>query len=87
MISLKSRADHWALTVPDFRTLISARNGSFFGDFGRSGTAVEIDPGNEEFLAAISSQNAGFPDWRRVGRNSPRTPPEVMGRPLGINGA
>ena len=59
----KSWTNHWELKVPDFRTLITAKNASFFGDFGRSGTGVEMAPKNEASLAAIRVQNAGLPDW------------------------
>ena len=72
MIFRKSRTDHWELKVPDFRTLIAAKNASFSGYFKRSCIWVEMDPKNEASLAAIRGQNVGIPDWRLVGRNFPR---------------
>ena len=58
--------------MPDFRTLIAARNASFFGDFGRSGTGAKMDPQNEAYTAAIRAQNEGLPDWSWGGRDFPR---------------
>ena len=43
-ISLKSRTDRWELMAPDSRSLISARNASFFVDFWRSSIGVEMAP-------------------------------------------
>ena len=37
-------ANHWELTVPDFRTLIAARNASVSGHFERSGIGVGMTP-------------------------------------------
>ena len=58
--------------VPDSRALIAATSASFIGDFGRSGTGVEISPKNEASLAEIRARNAGRANWWRVGCNFPR---------------
>ena len=63
--------DRWALMVPDFRTLITAKNASFFGDFREARYRGKNGTGNEESLAAIRVQNSGRQDWR-IGRNFPR---------------
>ena len=44
MIFRESWANHWELTVPDFRTLIAAKSASFFGHFRRPDTGVEMAP-------------------------------------------
>ena len=68
----RPRGNRRELMAHDFRTLIAAKNASFFGDFGRPCTVGATDPENEAYLAAIRAQNAGLPNWRWVGRNSPR---------------
>ena len=40
----KSMANRWGLAVPDFRTLIAAKNVSFVGHLGRSDIWVEMVP-------------------------------------------
>ena len=56
--------------------VISDANASLPVHFERPGLWVEMDPGNEAFLAATRSQNEGRPDGRRGGRDSPRIPRE-----------
>ena len=57
--------------MPDFRTLLTAENASFFGHFERSVIAVEMAPKNEASLAASKGQKEGCPDGRWVGRDLP----------------
>ena len=61
--------NHWSLTVPDFRALISAKNASFFGDVRRSGIGVEMPPKYDASLAAIRAKKEGRADWGRTVRN------------------
>ena len=70
----ESRASHWELKAPDFRTLIAAENASFFLEILGDPVSVSKWLRNEASLAVISSQNMGLPDWRLLGLNIRRAP-------------
>ena len=85
-IARKSRTITWALTGPYFWTLISAKDGPFFGPFLSPISGWLKCDKNEAFLFAIMAQKDGRPDWWWVGRNFPRisrksrtNPWELMG--------
>ena len=65
----KSWTNRWELKVPDFLTLISDKNASFPGHFGRTGIATEMAPKNEAFLAAIRAQKEAYAEWWWVCRD------------------
>ena len=67
----KSWTDRWELMVPVFRTLIAARNATFFDDFRRSGKGP--DCGSPSLVA----------EWSQFSQDLP----EITDRSLGFNGA
>ena len=67
MIFRKSRNNHWGLISPIFRALIAARYASFLAILGRPGIGVEMGPE----MGGWGKE--GLPDWRRIGRDFPRS--------------